>query len=371
METRRVVMTLTGIRPDFIRMAEVFKKLDEHFIHILVHSGQHFDTNLSDVFFNELKIREPNFNLGIGGPGRDHVEQQALLGPAIINLIRNEKIYPDIVLFLGDSNSALAAIPLKKEGIKIGHIEAGMRSGDEWMPEEINRTCCDHVSNFLFAYHPDNRTNLIKENISEEKIHVVGNTIVEIARPILAELTQTPKTGTYILVDIHRHENIMSPSRLMNILDLIQQLQKTYHLPIKWIDFKRTHQALETAGLNLFDRLSPGGLEIMAPTSYKHFMGLQYNAAFMVSDSGTAQEEPALLGTPVIVPRSSTERPQSIQEMCSIMADVGPCANLTLQMMNINLFLIGHLNGTFCPATSWLGNGETANHIVYILDEQL
>jgi UDP-N-acetylglucosamine 2-epimerase (non-hydrolysing) len=352
-------------------MAEIFRKLDERFQHILVHSGQHVDANLSDVFFDELKIRQPDYNLGIGLPGRDHVEQQALLGPAIINLIRNEKLFPDVVLFLGDSNSALAAIPLKKEGIKIGHIEAGMRSGDEWMPEEINRICCDHVSNFLFAYHADNCTNLMKEGIPEDRIHIVGNTIVEIARPILADLTQTQKTGEYILVDIHRHENIMNPSRLAGIINLVQRLQKTYNLPVLWIDFKRTRQALETAGLNILHNLGPGGLKIMDPTSYKHFMALQYNAAFMISDSGTAQEEPALLGTPVIVPRSFTERPQSINGMCSIMVDVGLGGNLTFQMPAINLFLVGHQNGAFCPATSWLGDGQTAERIVTILTQLL
>ena len=366
-----VVMTLTGIRPDFIRMANIFKLLDQRCQHVLVHSGQHFDTNLSDVFFDGLKIRQPDYNLHIGGPGRDHVEQQAALGPAVINLIREEKLYPDIVLFLGDSNSALAAIPLKKEGIKIGHIEAGMRSGDEWMPEEINRICCDHISNLLFAYHPDNLINLVNEGIDGGRIHVVGNTIVEIARPIMMELTKYKKARNNILVDIHRHENIMNPIRLSNILLLVRRLQDAYKLPIRWINFKRTEQALKNAGLNLNHTLGAGGLEIFNPTSYQDFMGFQYHAAFMVSDSGTAQEEPAILGTPVIVPRSSTERPQSLVGGCSIMADVGSKFDLSVQMMYINLFLTGHLHGTMRPEIAWLGDGSTSEHIINVLEDIL
>ena len=368
--SNKLVMTLTGIRPDFVRMAEIFRKLDERFHHVLVHSGQHFDANLSDVFFDELKIRQPDYNLGIGGFNRDHVEQQALLGPAIINLIRNEKLHPDIVLFLGDSNSALAAIPLKKEGIKIGHIEAGMRSGDEWMPEEINRICCDHVSSFLFAYHADNLKNLMNEGIPLDRVHVVGNTIVEIARPIIRNLFQNPKKKAHILVDIHRHENIMNPIRLKNIVSLVQSLQKTYQLPVIWIGFKRTNQALADAGIKL-DEFPKGHCLIIEPTSYKKFMELQYHAAFMVSDSGTAQEEPALLGTPVIVPRSSTERPQSIAGMCSIMTDVGPDANVNLNLMSANLFLTGHLHGMMHPQIAWLGDGSTSEHIINVLEDEL
>ena len=363
-----MIMTLTGIRPDFVRMAEIFRKLDERFQHLLVHSGQHFDANLSDVFFNELQIRQPDYNLHIGSPGCDHVEQQAALGPAIVDLIREEKLFPDVVLFLGDSNSALAAIPLKKEGIQIGHIEAGMRSGDEWMPEEVNRICCDHMSNFLFAYHADNLMNLVNEGINPNRIHVVGNTIVEIARPIMLELAKVKKTKDYILVDIHRHENIISPVRLTNILTLVNRLQKTYQLPIIWIDFKRTRQALDSLGIELAEDFEG---DIIPPTGYKKFMALQYHAAFMISDSGTAQEEPAILGTPVIVPRSSTERPQSLIGHCSIMADVGPRFDLSVQMMYINLFLTGHLHGQFRPEIAWLGDGSTSEAIVDQLEMSL
>jgi UDP-N-acetylglucosamine 2-epimerase (non-hydrolysing) len=149
----KTIITITGIRPDFIRMSEIFKKLDENFNHILIHSGQHYNTILSNVFFQELEIREPDYNLGIGGPNKEHFHQTAELSTKIIELIREKNLNPDLIIFLGDSNSVVSAVALKKEGYKIGHIEAGMRSGDKRMLEEINRMVCDICSDFLFVYH--------------------------------------------------------------------------------------------------------------------------------------------------------------------------------------------------------------------------
>ena len=175
----KTIITITGIRPDFIRMSEIFKKLDENFNHILIHSGQHYNALLSDVFFQELDIREPDYNLGIGGPNKEHFHQTAELSTKIIELIREKNLNPDLIIFLGDSNSVVSAVALKKEGYKIGHIEAGMRSGDKRMLEEINRTVCDICSDFLFVYHDNYKEKLAKENI-HSGVHVVGNTIVEV-----------------------------------------------------------------------------------------------------------------------------------------------------------------------------------------------
>src|SRR5579872_7354118 len=139
----KTVITVVGIRPDFIRMSEIFKKLDANFNHILIHTGQHYDKLLSDVFFQELEIRKPDYNLAIGGPGKKHYHQTADLSVKLIELIREKQWRPDIILFLGDSNSVVSAVDLKKEGFTIGHIEAGMRSYAMYMPEEVNRRVCD------------------------------------------------------------------------------------------------------------------------------------------------------------------------------------------------------------------------------------
>ena len=147
---KKTVVTITGIRPDFIRMSFVFKELDKYFRHILIHTGQHFDNKLSDVFFKELCIREPDYILDTGKVCSNHYEQLSYLSREIPNLFKEKNIVPDLILFLGDSNSAGVSFPLKKEGYKIAHIEAGMRSYDRRMLEEINRTVCDHCSDFLF-----------------------------------------------------------------------------------------------------------------------------------------------------------------------------------------------------------------------------
>jgi len=359
-------MTLTGIRPDFIRMSEVFRKLDssKYLDHILVHSGQHYDKMLSDVFFDELEIRKPDFNLNIGASGREHFNQVNVLSIEIIDLLRFGKCpKPDIILFLGDSNSALASIPLRKEGYRIGHIEAGMRSYDMNMPEEINRICCDQMCDFLFAYHKNYEEKLIAENIPPNKIHVVGNTIVEVVNQFLPKMHLNPKKLDKILVDIHRPENIKSPQNLQNILDFANDCAVRFQLPIQMISFGRTRTAIENAELNM------RWVKWVPLMSYQQYLQAQYDSVFMISDSGTAQEEPALLNTPVVVPRISTERPESVKYGCSKMLNVQTawngswrdCLNWLDSMKTVN----------FIARTDWLGNGNTSERIVSILETLL
>ena len=191
------ILTISGIRPDFIRMSEVFRQLDKcpNINHKLIHTGQHFDKMLSDVFFDELDIRSPDFNLEIGGPSKEHFHQNAELTVKLIELIRKQNLDPDLILFLGDSNSVLVAPSLAKEGYKVGHIEACMRSYDRRMLEEINRTVCDHSSELLFTYHDDYTENLVREGIPRHKIYNVGNTIVEVANKFKEDITKTHTTG--------------------------------------------------------------------------------------------------------------------------------------------------------------------------------
>jgi UDP-N-acetylglucosamine 2-epimerase (non-hydrolysing) len=359
----KTVVTITGIRPDFIRMSEIFKKLDDNFNHILIHTGQHYDALLSDVFFNELEIRKPDYNLEIGGRGKEHFHQSADLSVKIIELLRKEDIKPDIILFLGDSNSAMAATPLKKEGYKIGHIEAGMRSYDKRMLEEINRVCCDHCSDLLFVYHDDYKNNLLKENFDSKSIHVVGNTIVEVAMKFNDLLNTKSKTKDFILLDIHRPENFKHRSRLENIIKYAQYFSNLTGLPIKLLGFKRTMDYITEFKIDL---TSIDCIELM---SYKDFMLTQYNAAFMISDSGTAQEEPALLRTPVLVPRDYTERPQSYANNCSHYLDVNEFKIETLKLANDWLKSIS--DGNLIMKSDWLGDGKTSTDIITILKHSI
>lgn len=350
----KTVISIVGIRPDFIRMSKIFKLLDKKFNHILIHTGQHFDKNLSDVFFNELNIRTPDFNLGVGGIGKEHFHQTAELPVKIIETFRNNKINPDLILFLGDSNSVCSAVALKKEGYKIGHIEAGMRSGDKRMLEEINRIVCDHCSDYLFTYHKNYKKKLIKENIKKDSIFVVGNTIVEVCSEIANKFKKEKKENSKILLDIHRPENFNHKDRMQWILKYANECSKKYNLPVKMLNFKRTTNNINKFNLPL-DKIEM--IELMNYTDYLKFI---YNCKFIISDSGTSQEEPAILKTKVIVPRDFTERPESVYNNCSFM----------LNDKNFDLSF-EWLNSDNKIETEWLGKGKTSKKIISIIKKNL
>lgn len=353
----KTIVTITGIRPDFIRMSEIFKKLDKNFNHILIHTGQHFDTMLSDVFFKELEIRQPDYNLGIGGIGKEHFHQTADISTKLIYLLRKENIKPDTIMFLGDSNSVMVAPILKKEGYHISHIEAGMRSFDKRMLEEINRTVCDHCSDLHFVYHEDYKQNLIKENLPADNIYVVGNTIVEVCNNLKSDIMNKPKTKDFILMDIHRPENFKYKNRLTNILLVAQAYSNYFGVPVKMLKFSRTISAIDEF------RLDMGNIELIDLMSYKDFLKAQYNCLFLYSDSGTAAEEAPLLDTKVVVPRDFTERPQAYWNGCAIPLYFGIEDNLH----EVSKFLSDELSTDI----SWLGNGTTSQHIIDILKEVL
>jgi UDP-N-acetylglucosamine 2-epimerase (non-hydrolysing) len=350
----KTIVTVTGIRPDFIRMSEIFKRLDEQdwCQHILIHTGQHYDKLLSDVFFQDLKIRKPDFNLSIGAPGKPHYRQQAEIGPAIIELFKKKNITPDLILFLGDSNSVLAAVPLRKEGYTIGHIEAGMRSYDERMLEETNRKVCDHVSNLLFVYHENYKKKAIKEGIPAERIHVVGNTIIEPLKNI-ADLKYKSKKS-HILLDIHRPENFKYPKRLQKIINFANLCHEKTGLPVKMLKFHRTILSIDKFDIDLKN------IDLIDLMGYTSFVKFMQDSCFIVSDSGTAQEEPALLNVPVLVPREFTERPESLEHNNSKMV------NLDLEQED-HVQYIEWAKEEQIMETAWLGEGNTSLKIVNII----
>jgi len=350
---KKTFVTVTGIRPDFIRMSEIFKKLDEKFNHIMVHTGQHFDNLLSDVFFKNLNIRTPDYNLHVGGEGKEHFHQTAESSVKLLELLR--KIgNVDGVIFLGDSNSVVSSVAVKKEGYRVIHIEAGMRSGDRRMLEEINRVVCDSVSDILFVYHKNYKTKLLKENIPAKNIHVVGNTIVE----IIKNKTLSPKTYEHILVDIHRPENFLYKERMKNLLDYLSYYKKTYDYTILFLNFPRTVKKLKEFGL--YEQYK-NVCTCIPLQSFDEYIRLCRRSLFLVSDSGTAQEEPALLNVPVIVPRDYTERPESVENGCSIMLDTNKSVQKQT-LKKLNTFLKNYKS-----RTAWLGNGKTSEKIIKIL----
>lgn len=356
----KTIVTITGIRPDFIRMRNVFRELDKSFNHIMVHTGQHYDDALSKVFFEELDIRKPDYTLDTGISSKTQYEQLAYLSTAIIELFKKQKIKPDLILFLGDSHSVAASLPLFKEGYKIGHIEGGMRSYDRRMPEEINRVVCDYASDFIFVYTPLYKKRLIKENKAPHNIYVVGNTITEVVneyRPSGA------RKRDFILADIHRNENLSSPQQYDYILQYLSKVSQKSGLPVKLVRFNRALKLVEED--HLFEKYP--NIELIGPYGFLKYLELQYNSYGVVSDSGTSQEECPLLGVPAVIPRNFTERPESVENGNSIL--VGEHNDLDMMVdQTLNFFK----NYTTSPEQiSWLGDGTTSKQIVKILQEKL
>tara|TARA_Y100000816_G_C26108154_1_gene589789 strand:- start:5823 stop:6965 length:1143 start_codon:yes stop_codon:yes gene_type:complete len=361
---KKTIMTVSGIRPDFIRMSEIFRKLDDSnwANHILVHTGQHYDELLSGVFFKELNIRKPDYTLNTGSEKGKHHHQLGYLSVAIIELIEKENLKPDIILFLGDSNTVCAALPLRKEGYIIGHIEAGMRSFDKRMLEEINRTVCDHCSHIHFVYHPEYKRFLENENIDSKDIYVVGNTITEVCLPYVPTI---PKRRDMILVDIHRPENFKYQKRMTAILKYAAMSSIMFNIPVKILDFKRTTAAINEYGLENMIlgegyHTDQGSIEMIDLMSYRQYLDCIYHCKFIISDSGTAQEEPALFGTPVVVPRDYTERPQSVTYNCSYMFNAN-----SLEKANESWEWVKSVDaGVTKMDTRWLGDGKTSELVV-------
>jgi len=354
------IVTITGIRPDFIRMSKVFEKLDNSFEHIMVHTGQHYDDELSKIFFQELKIREPDYILDTGKNSNNHYEQLSYLSKEIIYLIQREKLNPDLILFLGDSNSALVSAPLFKEGYTIGHIEGGMRSYDRRMPEEVNRVICDYVSDYIFVYTPLYKKRLLKENKNPESIFIVGNTIREIVEEYMP---RGERKKDYIVADIHRNENLKSENQYRHILNYLNLVGELLGLPIKLVRFNR---AINLMGNSDYIK-DYKYIELVGPYGFLDYLDFQYQAFGIISDSGTSQEECPLLGVPVAVPRNSTERPESLENGNSIL--VGE--NRPIEVManeTINFFKNYSVDA---KKLEWLGDGKTSDHIIDILIERL
>ncbi len=308
------VITVAGARPNFIKIAPLcraFGKRTDRFNHLVCHTGQHFDKNMSKIFFDQLEIPEPDFNLGVGGG--THADQTARIMIEFEKILNQEK--PDLILVPGDVNSTLAcSVVASKMGIRIGHVEAGLRSFDRKMPEEINRIVTDVLSDFLFVSEESGLVNLEKEGVSDNKIHFVGNIMIDslvhflptIERSdILEKLNLTP--GEYTLLTFHRPSNVDSRSTLTELVDMLNRLSGTSKLvfPVH----PRTRKNLENHGL--MDKLNKE-IILLDPIGYIDFLALTRSAALLITDSGGIQEENNFLGVECITVRNNTERPVTV-----------------------------------------------------------
>jgi len=298
-----------GARPNFMKAAPVWSAINRmtDFEQLLVHTGQHYDKLMSDIFFNELQMPVPDYNLNIGSD--THARQTAAIMIKFEELVSNLK--PDLVLVYGDINSTVAAAMVcAKTQIPFSHVEAGLRSFDLRMPEEINRLITDRLAEILFTPSKDGDDNLINEGTPKSKIHFVGNVMIDTLVKLLPKADKPDKfrdLNQYVLVTLHRPSNVDNIKNLKNILNNL--LEVSLSIPVIFPIHPRTKQVLIDNNLN-YD--SSSNFSLIEPLGYLNFLGLMKNASAVITDSGGIQEETTYLGVPCITVRENTERPITI-----------------------------------------------------------
>jgi UDP-N-acetylglucosamine 2-epimerase (non-hydrolysing) len=303
------ILHVVGARPNFMKAAPVLRALSEHsgVRQTLVHTGQHYDAAMSDVFFQQLEMPQPDRNLGVGSG--THAQQTAAVMVALEPVLL--ELRPDLVLVYGDVNSTVAAaLVCSKLAIRVGHVEAGLRSRDRTMPEEINRLLTDQLSDLLFTPSPDGDENLIREGIDSSKIHRVGNVMIDTLIRLLPR-AQRPLTADlalpYVLVTLHRPSNVDDLPWLSDLLATLADLST--QLSVIFPVHPRTRQRLEALGSRQPSRAQ---LRLVEPLPYLEFLALQRHAALVITDSGGIQEETTFLNVPCLTVRENTERPITI-----------------------------------------------------------
>lgn len=305
-------MTIVGTRPEIIRLACVLKKLDKYCNHVLVHTGQNYDYELNKIFFEELELRDPDYVLSVKA---DKLYDQ--LGNIISQTGRViEKESPDAILVLGDTNSALSVINAKRFKIPIYHMEAGDRSFDENVPEEINRRLVDHVSDIVLPYTEFSRRNLLREGIHPRRIFVTGSPIREVYESMSEKFKTSKilerlnlKKNKFITASIHREENVDKKGGLETMVKSYNALVENFDMPVIVSTHPRTKYRLEKLGL---DKLADPRINWHKPLGLIDFITLQINSFCVVSDSGTIHEDSSILDFPAIAIRKSTEKAESI-----------------------------------------------------------
>ncbi len=307
-----MIYVIVGTRPNFIKIASLVKELKISKVKFkIIHTGQHYDYKLSKQFFEELNIPEPDINLNVGSGS--HAIQTANI---MIKFERHLLIdYPSLVIVVGDVNSTLAcALTAKKLNIKIAHIEAGLRSFDMTMPEEINRILTDHISDYLFISESSGVINLYREGLYEDReVHFVGNIMIDSIVNNFDKIknVKNEEKDSYMVVTFHRPKNVDDKKDLLNVVKLLEKMQK--QIKIIFPIHPRTFKVLKK--YNLFERLySKKNIKIIEPSGYITFLNLILNSKLVLTDSGGIQEECSFLGIPVITFRDSTERPVTVKK---------------------------------------------------------
>lgn len=318
------IMTIVGTRPEIIKLCRVIRELDAHTNHVLVHSGQNYDYELNDIFFQQLEIRKPDYFLNASGETAAQT-----IGTVIARSDEvMEKEKPDAVLILGDTNSCLSAISAKRRKIPIFHMEAGNRCFDLRVPEEINRKIVDHISDINLTYTEHARRYLLAEGVKPETVIKTGSPmkeVIECYRPQIEASSVLDnlhlKAGEYFVVSAHREENVDSEENFSNLLDSLNAIAAKYDRPIIFSTHPRTRKRLEARG---DEGLDPR-IRFLKPLCFFEYAKLQMNATCVISDSGTVTEESSILNFPAVTIRQAHERPEGMDEgtliMCGLQAD--------------------------------------------------
>jgi UDP-N-acetylglucosamine 2-epimerase (non-hydrolysing) len=318
------IAIILGTRPEIIKMSPVIRELERNGMDFFIlHTGQHYSYNMDRVFFEQLRLPEAKYNLEAGSGA--HGEQTGKMLAGIEKVLMKEK--PDVALVQGDTNTVLAgALAAAKMHIKVGHVEAGLRSFDRRMPEEINRVLADHCSDYLFAPTERSKVALLREGIPEKRIFVTGNTVVDAVfqNLKLAEEKDTLEDlgieqGNYFLVTAHRQENVDDPVRFAGILKGLLELGKIFEIPVVYPIHPRSKMRLQEFGIK-----TNGSIRLINPVDYLDFLNLENGARLVLTDSGGVQEETCILDVPCVTLRDNTERPETMEVGANMLAGTDP-----------------------------------------------
>lgn len=314
------VITIVGTRPEIIRLSRIIPLLDKFCEHKLVHTGQNYDIELNEIFFKELKIRKPDIFLEAAGATT--AKTIGLVIAKTDEVLSSFK--PDAVLILGDTNSCLAAIAAKRNKIPIFHMEAGNRSFDQRVPEEINRRIIDHTADLNLTYSSIARENLLREGLPSDLIIKTGSPMFEVLQYYMPKITKSNilkklnlKKNNYFLVSAHREENIDCKKRFTKLISLLNSLSEEYGLPIIFSTHPRTRKRINESNIKF-----RSNIKLTKPFGYFDYIKLQINAKAVLSDSGTVTEESSILNFPALNIRETHERPEGMEEASVMMVDL-------------------------------------------------
>ena len=317
------VITVVGTRPEIIRLSCVIPLLDKYTNHILVHTGQNYDYELNQIFFEDLELRQPDYYLNVNTSSLGYVLGETLI--KIEEILDKEK--PDAMVILGDTNASISAIMAKRKHIPIYHLEAGNRSFDNNVPEEINRRMIDHIADFNLVYTENSRRHLLSEGLPHRRIYLTGSPMFEVLQHYLPKIKRSNILETlklepqkYFLISVHREENVDYPDNLKKISIVLNTLAEQYHYPVIVSTHPRTRKRLENLNSFKFNPL----IQFMKPFSFTDYNFLQMNSTCVISDSGTISEESAILKFPAITIRNSMERPEAIDAGTIILSGFDP-----------------------------------------------